>query len=572
MQWIYKDTPKEEIISKLKLDLGVNHIIAILLAQRNIKSFEEAKNFFRPKLEYLYNPFLMKDMNKAVNRILKAIKNNENILIYGDYDVDGITSVVMIYDFLKKLSNSFIYYYIPDRYKEGYGISYEGINFALSKQITLIIALDCGINNLSEINYAKKHGIDFIICDHHLPEIKNTNAYAVLNPKYNDCKYPFKELSGCGIGFKLIHGLANILNINKENVYLYLDLVTLSIAADVVPVINENRIISFYGIKKLNTNPFRGIRIIVKKIKKTIDMYDIVYKIAPKINAAGRIKHANIAVELLLSKKTEEIKKLYKEIIELNNSRKNIDSMVTKEALELIKLHKEENKYTTIVYKPNWHKGVLGIVASRLIEKYYRPTLIFTATNNGKKLVASARSVIGFDIYNAIKKCSKYIDYFGGHKYAAGMTIDYSVFPIFKSIFENIVKNSINEKQRNPSIIIDYCISLNDITQKLLRILKQFSPFGQENGKPVFLSKEVLDKGCAKVIGNNHLKLNVYHIGQKKSLIAIGFGLGKYIDFVKNNRSFDIVYTIEEISYKGKNYTQLYIKDIRGTERIRTVV
>ncbi|WGH27794.1 MAG: single-stranded-DNA-specific exonuclease RecJ [Candidatus Bostrichicola ureolyticus] len=556
MQWIYKDIPKYEIINKLKLDLGVNHIIAILLAQRNIKSFEEAKNFFRPKLEDLYNPFIMKDMNKAVDRILKAIKYNENILIYGDYDVDGITSVVMIYNFLKKLSKV-IYYYIPSRYKEGYGISYNGINFALSKQITLIIALDCGINNSLEINYAKKHGIDFIICDHHLPERIITTAYAVLNPKYNNCKYPFKELSACGIGFKLIQGLANKLNINKENVYLYLDLVTLSIAADMVPVINENRIISFYGLKKLNTNPFGGISIIIKNIKKTIDMSDIVFKIAPKINAAGRIKHANIAVQLLLSKTTEEIKQLYKQIIELNNLRKNIDSMVTKEAIELIKYHKEENNYTTIVYKSNWNQGVLGIVASRLIEKYYRPTLIFTETNNGK-LVASARSVVGFDIYNAIKKCSKYLEYFGGHKYAAGLTIDSSVFPIFKSIFENIVKNSIDEKQRYPSIKIDYSISINEITPKFLRILKQFSPFGKENLQPVFLSKKV--KGFAKVIGNNHLKLNVYQ--QQKSFMAIGFGLGKYINIV-NNRSFDIVYTIEEIFWKGKYYTQLYIKDMK---------
>jgi len=474
MRWKNKHKPNENTIAKLALALNVDKTIAKLLVQRHIETFEQAKYFFRPSLNDLHDPYLMKDMDIAIQRIEKAIKENENILIYGDYDVDGTTAVSLVSSYLLSFYPN-IATYIPDRYDEGYGISFKGIDFARDNEFSLIIALDCGIKAIDKVKYAKTKNVDFIICDHHRPGEELPEAIAVLDPKREDCTYPYDELCGCGVGFKLIQALAEKRNQNFNELIPYLDLVATAIAADIVPITGENRILAYYGIQVINTNPRPGIKAIIQNIKKDIlNITDVVFVIAPRINAAGRMKHGLHAVNLLSETNFEKAKKIAAEIEIYNTDRKELDKQITEEALDQIKKNDEKNNFTTVVYQDNWHKGVIGIVASRLIETYYRPTLVFT--KSGEKLAASARSVKGFDVYNALQGCSEFIEQFGGHKYAAGLTLDPKNYDNFKNKFENVVKNSIPKELLTPEITIDSTIYLSDITPKFNRIIKQFGP------------------------------------------------------------------------------------------------
>ncbi|MFV0236939.1 MAG: single-stranded-DNA-specific exonuclease RecJ, partial [Flavobacteriales bacterium] len=504
----------------------------------------------------------MKDMAKAVNRILKAIRNQENIMIYGDYDVDGTTAVSMMYLFISSLTKN-VAYYIPDRYSEGYGVSFQGVQYAIDNNISLIISLDCGIKAVDKVKIAKDEKIDFIICDHHFPGDELPKAIAILDPKQKDCEYPYKELSGCGVGFKLIQAICKTQSLSHNVYQEYLDLVAVSIAADIVPITGENRILAYYGLKKLKENPHIGLKILLLNLNKpNLSISDVVFKIAPKINAAGRIKHADLAVHLLTSKKSSHAQKIAQQINHLNTKRKHLDTSVTQEALAQIIENKEENKAVSVVFKKNWHKGVLGIVASRLIESYYRPTLVFT--ENKGKMVASARSIKGYNIYEALDHCSQYLEQFGGHKYAAGLTMDSEQYPAFKKVFEEYVEKTIPKSLLIPQIVIDAELKLVDIHAKFNRILKQFAPFGPQNMRPVFLTKNVFDSGYAKTMGNenNHLKMTLYQNGAQTLFKGIGFGLGSYLPAIRN-KSFDIVYTIEENYWQGKSHLQLNIKDIR---------
>ena len=560
--WIGPPKIKREYIEKLIKILNIDHNIASLLLQRNIDTYEKAKSFFCPELKDLYDPFLMKGMQKAINRILEAIKKKEGILIYGDYDVDGTTSVTIMYDFLKDHTHDHLLrYYIPDRHKEGYGLSYQGIDFAYKQGFSLIITFDCGIKDLDQAEYAYKKGINLIICDHHLPGKDLPKAIAVLDPKQTNCSYPFKELSGCGIGFKLIQALAK--SISLPTPYKFLDLVAVSIASDLVPIINENRILTFCGLKLLNQGGRPGLKALKSKNVKDVCTNDILFYIGPKINSAGRLKHAKEAVKLLLSNNLTQVKEKAFKINNLNQRRKIIDQKTTEEALELIKIKEEEQLYTTVIFNPRWNKGVLGIVASKLIEIYYRPTVVFTESQG--KLVASARSIEGFDLYKALEKCSPYIEKFGGHKYAAGLSLSPKSFQDFKVHFEKIVKQTIEKSQRQKKIDINCELDLSEISEKFLRILNRFEPFGVGNKQPVFLSRNLINKGYAVKIGTDkhHLKMQVGKYKENSTpKTAIGFGWGYILEEVKN-KSFDMVYTIEENYWRDQISIQLIIKDLR---------
>jgi single-stranded-DNA-specific exonuclease len=562
MRWNVSSETKSEIIKNLQADLQVDTTIAQLLAQRGITTFEKAKTFFRPSLDDLHNPFLMKDMDKAVNRIEKAIINNENILIFGDYDVDGTTAVSLVCSYLKTIHPN-IATYIPDRYDEGYGISYKGIDFADDNNFTLIIALDCGIKSIDHIAYANEKQIDFIICDHHRPGDQLPNAIAVLDPKRDDCFYPYDELCGCGVGFKLIQALAQNRYQTIEDLTPYLDLVATAIAADIVPITGENRVLAKFGLEVINTSPRPGIKALIKNIKKTtLTISDVVFIIAPRINAAGRIKHGNHAVELLTEYNQEQAEQFASEIEQYNSDRKLLDKQITVEALSQIERNNEQNNFTTVVFQEDWHKGVIGIVASRLTETYYRPTLVFT--KSGDKLAASARSVKGFDVYNALENCSQHLEQFGGHMYAAGMTIKPENYAAFKAAFEAEVKKTILPEQLIPEISIDAKINLTDINPKLIRILNQFEPFGPENMTPVFVTENVFDTGYAKTIGqtDEHLKLFVKQ-SDSEGFGAIGFGLGDKLDRIKNRKPFQMAFCMEENEYKGEISIQLRLKDLQ---------
>lgn len=566
MQWKNKHNSKENLIVHLASVLNIDTILAKLLAQRKIETFEQAKHFFRPSLNDLHNPFLMKDMDVAVHRIEKAIKNNENILIYGDYDVDGTTAVSLVSSYLLSTYQN-VATYIPDRYDEGYGISYKGIDFASDNEFSLIIALDCGIKAIDKVKYAKTKGIDFIICDHHRPGKELPSAIAVLDPKRQDCNYPYDELCGCGVGFKLIQAIAEKRKQNFEELIPYLDLVATAIAADIVPITGENRILAYYGIQVINTNPRLGIKAIIQNIKKDIlNITDVVFIIAPRINAAGRMKHGLHAVNLLTENNIENVKKIAAEIEIFNSDRKELDKQITQEALYQIENNNEKNNFTTVVFQEDWHKGVIGIVASRLIETYYRPTLVFT--KSGDKLAASARSVKGFDVYNVLEACSKYIEQFGGHKYAAGLTLEPKSYKSFKAKFEEVVKSSIPKELLTPEIIIDSNICLSDITPKFNRIIKQFGPFGPQNMKPIFLATGLRDNGYGKKVGKDdeHLKLNIISGTDQKTYNAIGFGLGEKFNLINNGKSFKAVFTIEENHWNGITSLQLNLKDIKIDE------
>ena len=561
MRWTLKTTPNITTVQQLSKDLSIDDTLSKLLVQRGVSTFEEAKKFFRPSLEELHDPFLLKDMDLAVSRIEKAIASNENILIYGDYDVDGTTSVSLVASYLKTITTS-ISTYIPDRYDEGYGISYQGIDFAADNNFSLIIALDCGIKAIDKVAYATKKKVDFIICDHHKPGPKIPDAVAVLNPKRVDCSYPYDELCGCGVGFKLVQALASKRGQTIEDLTQYLDLVAIAIAADIVPITGENRVLTYFGLQVINSNPRNGIKAIIQEVhKKVLTITDVVFIIAPRINAAGRIKHGNAAVQLLTEANFEQALEFAKAINQYNTERRVLDAQITKEALLQIEENKEKEQFTSVVFNETWHKGVIGIVASRLIETYYRPSLVFT--KSGNKLAASARSVKGFDVYEALEQCSEFIEQFGGHKYAAGLTLDPEMYTAFKNKFEEVVKNTIDRELLIPEITIDASLELSDISPKFFRILQQMGPFGPQNMKPVFSTTSVRDNGYGKTVGEDksHLKLNIIYGADKKTYNAIGFGLGDKMKFIQNN--FDIAYSLDENEWNGRTSLQLLLKDIK---------
>ncbi len=561
MRWTLKPKPELSVVHSLAKQLNVDTIIASLLVQRGIETYDQAKKFFRPSLEDLHDPFLMKDMKLAVTRIEKAIRSQENIMVYGDYDVDGTTSVALVSSYLETQSSS-ITTYIPDRYEEGYGISYQGIDYASDNDISLIIALDCGIKAIDKVAYARTKGIDFIICDHHRPGDQIPDAVAVLDPKRADCEYPYKELCGCGVGFKLIQAIASNQGLCINDLTIYLDLVTTAIAADIVPITGENRVLAYYGLQQINQQPRIGIKALIANLKKeALTITDIVFIIAPRINAAGRMKHGLHAVNLLKETNTDIALQYASEIEAYNSDRKEADKTITQQALDQIIEHKEEDRYTSVVYQEDWHKGVIGIVASRLTETYYRPTLVFT--KSGEKLAASARSVKGFDVYNALHSCADHIEQFGGHKYAAGLTLKEEQYGVFKQKFEEVVATSIDKKLLTPEIQIDTILELDQITSKFFRILKQFGPFGPGNMHPVFMTENVIDTGYAKCVGvdEKHLKCAI----QKNNIImnAIGFNLGLKHGLVTDKQRFKIVYTIDENEWNHKISLQLKLKDIK---------
>ncbi|MBE8727257.1 single-stranded-DNA-specific exonuclease RecJ [Flavobacterium hungaricum] len=569
MRWTLKPKPSEEKIKHLAQALNVEDFVATLLIQRGIETFDEAKNFFRPSLEHLHDPYLMKDMDKAVARIESAIKNQENIMVFGDYDVDGTTAVSLVSSYLKSYYPN-IATYIPDRYDEGYGISYKGIDYADDNGISLIIALDCGIKSIDHIAYAKAKNIDFIICDHHRPSDFLPDAVAVLDPKREDCEYPYDELCGCGVGFKLIQALGQNRNQKIEDLVAYLDLVATAIAADIVPITGENRVLAYFGLKVINSEPRPGIKALVHQVKKKVlDITDVVFIISPRINAAGRIKHGNHAVELLTEFDFEQAQQFASEIEQYNADRKDLDKKITKEAFQQILENNEQERFSTVVFQEDWHKGVIGIVASRLIETYYRPTLVFT--KSGDKYAASARSVKGFDVYNALDACAEHLEQFGGHMYAAGMTLKAENYQPFKEAFEKCVESTILPEMRTPEIEIDAEINFSDITPKLIRILKQFEPFGPQNMTPVFMTKDLKDTGYAKTLGaeDEHLRLFAKQISQNiatEGIAAIGFGLGKKLDIAKNQNTFQLAYSIAENEWNNTVTTQLLLKDIRTND------
>ncbi len=562
MRWTIKPKPVQDQIDILANELKVDGLVAQLLLQRGISNYAEAKKFFRPALADLHDPFLMKDMDNAVERIKEAIENNENILIYGDYDVDGTTAVALVSSYLMGYYPN-VATYIPDRYDEGYGISIKGIDLADDNGFSLIIALDCGVKAIDQVAYAKEKHIDFIICDHHRPGNQIPDAVAVLDPKRDDCAYPYDELCGCGIGFKLIQALALENGKTIDDLIPYLDLVATAIGADIVPITGENRVLAYYGLKVINSNPRIGFKAIIDQVKKTeLTITDVVFIIAPRINAAGRMKHGQHAVDLLIESNYDRATKFAGEIEKFNYDRRELDQEITQEALMQIEANNEKNGFTSVVYKDTWHKGVIGIVASRLTETYYRPTLVFT--KSGDKLAASARSVKGFDVYNALQCCADCIEQFGGHKYAAGLTLLEEQYENFKEQFEKVVSETIDPNLLTPEISIDAKIDLKEITPKLMRILKQFAPFGPGNMTPIFMAENLKDTGYAKGVGENekHLKLAVTQNGNLP-IGGIGFNLGNKLSIVENGKAFNAVFSLDENEWQGQVSIQLKLRDLR---------
>ncbi len=553
--------------TNLQKELGVDGVIAHLLNLRGINTFEEAKTFFRLDLNQLPNPFLMKGMDDAITRIEQALALNQKILIFGDYDVDGTTAVSVVYSFFKKYSQN-LEYYIPDRYKEGYGISLASIDYASQHNFKLIIALDCGIKANDKIDYANSKNIDFIICDHHLPGHKIPNALAVLDPKQNDCPYPYKELSGCGIGFKLIQAYCQKNSINLQTCYNYLDLVATSIAADIVPITGENRVLAHFGLEIINKNPRPAIKALLGLMqqKTEITITSLVFGLSPRINAAGRIEHGSKAVELLVCEDEEEAIELTKAINQTNTQRKDLDLGTTTQALEMLeKSLLTSTKKSTVVFSNNWHKGVVGIVASRLIEKYYKPTIVLTEADG--KVTGSARSVKEYDVYSAIEKCSHLLEQFGGHKFAAGLTLKKENVEPFILKFEEIVASTITDDQLIPKIEIDAELNLFEINDKLVRILKQFAPHGPQNMTPTFYCRNVFDTGWGRVVGTNHLKLELFQKANPNiRFAAMAFDKGDYINFFQRKTPMDIVFKLQENEYKGLISIQLIIEDFKISE------
>ena len=570
--WIYSELTDEqnEIKNKLANELSISPVLAKLLVQRGIVTFDDARSFFRPDLNDLHDPFLMKDMDKAVERLTKAMQSNEKILIYGDYDVDGTTSVSLVYRFLVKFYSN-LDFYIPDRYNEGYGISIKGIDFAAQNNFKLIIALDCGIKAVEKIKYAKTLGVDFIICDHHNPDDELPPAVAVLDSKRADCNYPYKHLSGCGVGFKLMQAFAMENNIHFEELIPLLDLLALSIASDIVPITGENRILAFYGLKQINSNPSTGVKAIIDVCglkDREISISDIVFKIGPRINASGRMKLATEAVELMVSRDYNFAYERSGTINEYNNDRKDLDKNITDDAIALIR---QDDTYSErksiVVFKPDWHKGVIGIVASRLAEEYYKPSVVLTESNGFAS--GSARSVLGFDLYKAVESCKDLLENFGGHMYAAGLTMKIEHVDEFSRRFEKYVAEHIEEDQTYPQIDIDAIIEFKDITPKFFRVLKQFGPFGPGNMKPVFESKNVYDFGSSRLVGKDqeHLKLELTDSSSENVMSGIAFRMYEFNDHLKALNPLDICYTLEENNFNGNTSIQLMIRDIKKVEK-----
>ena len=566
--WIYKALTKQqiEIQKKLANELSISPILAQLLVQRDIFTFEDARSFFRPDLSDLHDPFLMADMQNAVDRLTVAMQKNEKILVYGDYDVDGTTSVSLVYKFLKQFYSN-IDFYIPDRYTEGYGISVQGIDFAASNDFKLIIALDCGIKAIEKVKYASEKGVDFIICDHHTPDATLPPAVAVLDPKRDDCNYPYKHLSGCGVGFKLMQAFAITNNIDFVELTPLLDLLALSIASDIVPITGENRILAFFGLKQINSNPSVGLKGILDVCglgDREITISDIVFKIGPRINASGRMKQASEVVELLVSGDHAFAKEKSDTINDYNNDRKDLDKNITDEAIALIDSNdRYKARKSIVVHKADWHKGVIGIVASRLTEEFYKPTIVL-ANSNGLAS-GSARSVPGFDIYKAIDSCRDLLETFGGHMYAAGLSMKEENILLFTERFEKYVSENILEEQTYPQIDIDAVLQFNDITPKFFRVLKQFAPFGPGNMKPIFASKKVLDFGTSRLVGKEqeHLKLELIDTSSENVMNGIAFRMHEYNAHLKALNPLDICYTLEENNFNGNTTIQLMIREIK---------
>jgi single-stranded-DNA-specific exonuclease len=564
MLWQAVSPPEDSKVQELVAQLNVPEALAVLLVQRGITSFAAAKEYFRPQWEQLHDPYLMEDMPQAVERIARAIAASEPVMVFGDYDVDGTTAVALVSAYLQT-HLEVVLPYIPDRYKEGYGISKAGIDEAKAHGIQLIIALDCGIKAHEQVAYAKELGIDFIICDHHLPDSTLPEAVAVLDPKRADCGYPYKELCGCGIGFKLIQALQQHLGREATALASYLDLVATAIAADIVPMTGENRLLTALGIEQMRKAPRPGFQFFLSRLKKPLRVSDLVFIIAPRINAAGRMNQGINAVELLLAKRQEEALPLARSIEFFNEERRSTDERITKEALQQIELQEAVDKNTTVVYHPSWHKGVIGIVASRLIEHYYRPTIVLTKSEG--ILAGSVRSVKGFDVYEALEACKEHMIQFGGHKYAAGLTLDEGQLEAFKDAFERAVQERIQASHKTPMLFYDAVLTLDQITSKLYRILIQMAPFGPKNMKPVFVSHHCMDKGGSRLVGKeeDHLKLEI--IDPSGTVIeGIGFGLGAHHRKVKQKNSFSILYHIDENEFNGNTSLQLVIKDIQFTQ------
>jgi single-stranded-DNA-specific exonuclease len=562
-RWSIKEVDAQ-IVNELQASLRVHPAICKMLVARGIHTFDQAKLFFRPQLTDLHDPFLMKGMQKAVNRICSAIEWNERILIYGDYDVDGTSSVAVVYSFLKSLYAGQLNYYIPHRYKEGYGLSKQGIDFAKANGHTLLITLDCGIKSADLVDYANGLGIDVIICDHHLPDERIPNALAILNPKQADCTYPYKELSACGIGFKLIEALAIQLNKPKESVYAYLDLVATSIAADIVAMDGENRVLGFYGIKKANEQPSLSLKTLLEAsdFKRTLQMSDLVFVIGPRVNAAGRMDDAKKAVELFIETDEEKVKEIAAALQADNLDRKEVDKTITEQAIQLLQHPHQQHKKSTVLFQTNWHKGVVGIVASRLIDHYYRPTIVLTESNGMAS--GSARSIPGFNIHEAIEACSHLLENYGGHYFAAGMTMQLHQVDAFIAAFEKQVADTIDPAILIPEISIDAELQLSDITPALLNLINQFEPFGPNNLRPVFISKGVQDdKGYSKIVKDAHLKFSIQQNGARME--GIGFNLADKIGIVKDGL-FDVVYTIDQNDFNGKSRLQIKVLDLKSSK------
>jgi single-stranded-DNA-specific exonuclease len=564
-RWIINEKSNPEKVNELSKSLNnLDLTLTDILVHRGIDTFEKAKSFFRPSLDEIHDPFLMKDMDKAVNRLQQAIEKNEKILIFGDYDVDGTTSVALVYSYLKNYYEN-LEYYIPDRYTEGYGISYQGIDYAAENDFKLIIALDCGIKAIEKVDYATEKGVDFIICDHHRPGETIPNAVAVLDQKRADCNYPYKELSGCGVGFKLMQAWTKQTDKDEAKLFEYLDLLAISTCADIVPITGENRVFVYYGLKVINENPRLGVKTLIDLAnkKKELTSTDIVFTIAPRINAAGRIETGNKAVEMLVEENKTSALGFGKNINELNTDRKDLDRDITAEALAMIAENTSlQTKKTTVLFQENWHKGVIGIVASRLIETHYRPTIILTESNG--KATGSARSVKDFDVYNAIDACSDLLEQFGGHKYAAGLTMKLENLDAFIEKFEEVVNEQIDDELLIPQVNIDAKLELNQINDKFYSILKQFAPTGPSNMRPVFMSENVFSTYNSRIVGENHLKLEVFQEENPDLKFAcIAFNMGHLLDDIAEGVPFSIVYNIEENTWNGNTTLQLSIKNLK---------
>ena len=566
-QWIIKTPADTEKSSRLAAELGIDRVLADLLVQRGVETFEDARKFFRPSLEDLHDPFLMKDMDKAVERLHQAIVSAQKILVYGDYDVDGTTAVAQMYSFLKYFTQK-LSFYIPDRYDEGYGLSYKALDWAADNGVNLVITLDCGIKAIEKVEYARSKGIDIIICDHHLPEDELPKAVAVLDPKREDCHYPFDDLCGCGVGFKLAQGYVQHYGLDPALLEPLLDLQVVSIASDLVSMTGENRILAHYGLKRLNENPRQGLRAMISLSQLEpghIGIDDIVFKIGPRINAAGRMESGRLAVELLTATDERSARKIGEKINDNNNERKSIDREITQEALEMVSSGRAlATKNATIVYNPTWNKGVVGIVASRLVEAYYKPTVVLTKSNGF--VTGSARSVQGFDLYASIESCADLLENFGGHMYAAGLTMKEENVEEFCRRMDEFVGKNITREELTPVVEIDAQLDLSQITPKFTRILRQFQPFGPGNSNPVFLTEKLYDFGNGRKVGaaGVHLKLDLVQENMTyPQMAAIGFNMASHYDHIKDGKPIDVCYSIVENFYRGSSTIQLRLKDIR---------